>query len=56
MSDQTVEMYDMDFVDYVAVAAMQALIQSKGPGNAAVTAELAYDFAQAMCRERESRS
>lgn len=56
MSEQTVEMYDMDFVDYVAVAAMQAIVQSKGIGNPTVVATLAYDFAQAMCRERESRS
>lgn len=53
MSNKTPEMYDMDFRDYVAVAAMQALIQVGNRDPEGIASD-AYIMADAMIEHREA--
>lgn len=57
MSDET-QMYDMNFRDYAAVAAMQGMLQGRDLTEMSQTvvgniARTAYRMAQAICVERE---
>lgn len=52
MNEQAPEMYDMDFRDYVAVAAMQALIQVGNRDPEGISAD-AYLMADAMIKHRK---